>query len=190
MSSADGFNAALAVLGLAIVAICGSPGAESAPEPLPPPMALKIDPSPVNPGVVHDPEGEHLLTLVLLGEVAHRSDAEVRAVIGVVLNRLESGRYGDTLESVLMYQRHGVYAFTCLDPVRASPSRNVWARHLPRTREYRRLHALVHDTIERGVNHNFTHYWHPEGMVPLGAVPRWARGRVATRIGSAMFIGG
>lgn len=186
--SSDGFNIALVCVGMVWVAALS-------PEPqtdLSTRMHKLVDTRPAVSFDVptNDEAAEHMLALVLLGEAAHSSDDEVRAIVGVVLNRVASGAYGSQIEDVLMYQRKGVYAFTALDPKRAQPRRNVWARHLPKTHTYKRMRRIISDVLRDGANHSYTHYWHPAGMVPVGRVPRWARGRAAERIGEAMFTNG
>lgn len=127
-----------------------------------------------------------LLARVLVGEVARRPDTEVRAVIGVVLNRRQRAP-NRSLTDVLFHEKNGVWAFTALDPVRANPEL-VWGPGVTRSLEYRRMRRLIDETWQAGVNHTFTHYWHPDAMKPKGATPRWARGRTPTRIGAALFL--
>ena len=106
----DGFNVALFVLGAAIVGVCSTPAADPPKSGQRASSPPQIEPlaTPKPGGLARDEAAEHFLALVMLGEAAHQSDAEVRAIVGVVLNRWQSGAYGTTLEETLMFNRRGV----------------------------------------------------------------------------------
>lgn len=128
-----------------------------------------------------------ILARALLGEVAKQGDDEVRAVIGVVFNRLQRGSYGPTISDVVLYHKRGVWAFSAFDPVRAKWD-NVWADNIRQTPGYKRMIRLIDAAWQAPPAHGFTHYFHPAAMHPAGTVPRWAVGKPATRIGTALFI--
>jgi len=183
----DGFNAALVFLGMVWFAALSPETVTDVPSNI----EKLIDRAPIqHVGIQHDEAAEHMLALVLLGEAAHSSNEELEAIIWVVFNRVASGIYGTTVEDVLMYQKNGVYAFTALDPKRANPRRNVWAKHLKKSKQYRRMRRIIYAAVEGG---NYRHagieyYYHPEAMVPKGAVPRWARGAQQIEVGNARFF--
>lgn len=134
-----------------------------------------------------DPGSVSITARILCGEVARQSEPEIRAVIGVIFNRLARARVKSpdaTLIDVVLHSNGSTFAFTAADPTRANGDL-VWN---VQPRCHSRMVRLINDQWQRGAGHSFTHYWHPDAMTPRGAVPRWAIDKPATRIGAALFI--
>lgn len=130
---------------------------------------------------------EDMLARTLLGECGRCSDAEVKAIGHVVLNRLRSGRYGDRIADVVTYKRRGVYHFTCWDP-RFDLNEAV-GRHVDRSRAYNRMRGLAGDIWQDDVDPTAgaVDYFHPAAFKPRGGQPNWTKHRVGLRIGGAVF---
>lgn len=137
-----------------------------------------------------DPGEASIMARVLVGEAAGQGDAEVREIARVIFRR--AARAPDGLLGALFKNRTkpgtaAVWAFTCLDPVRAHGS-NVWGAGVTRTHEFRRMLSLLNDEWQRGTKSAFTNYFHEGAMIPAGSIPRWAIGQKITRIGDASFV--
>jgi len=132
-----------------------------------------------------------ILARGLLGEAARQSDAEVRAIVRVVLNRWESGRYGSTITDVMLHRtcrgpNRCTWAFTAFDPRRADQEL-VWGDRVKSTRAFKRMTRLVELEWQSRDGHAWMNYWHPHAMPKHRRTPRWAKGKRATKVGSAMF---
>lgn len=202
MTRARLMNTAAALVAAAFLTACdtdshGSPGPAS--EILPFADELSTERTPALAGTgeatqfksLHDGE-RMLLARTLIGETRPgASEAEMRAIIGVILNRWESGRYGEALADVLLHENGGTWAFSCFDPRYSHAT--LWAPGVEKSRRFTRLLGVVDRAWQVwrvGERHSYLHYWHPSGMKPKGARPWWARGKKATRVGTAMFLRG
>ena len=128
-----------------------------------------------------------MLARTLLSECGRCGDAEVKAIGWVIKNRLRSGRYGDEIGDVVLFQRRGVYAFTGWDP-RYGRNEAIGA-HVDRSRAYARMLRLA-DAVwqeEKDPTGNAVDYWHPASFKPRGGRPYWVKNRVAIKIGGALF---
>lgn len=130
-----------------------------------------------------------LVVRTLLGEAARQPDDEVRAIAQVIFNRLESGRWGNSVADVVLYQSGGTYAFTAFDP-RYGSARNVWDLS-PTHPEWKRLWRIASQAWQDRADDptdGAVHYYHPKAMVPAGRTPWWAKDRPTVTIGDAVFV--
>lgn len=137
-----------------------------------------------------DHESRVWLARTLVAECARCSREEVQALAFVVFNRMRDGRHGSDVASVVLHSRGTVWAFSAWDP----RARYYAARpDILRTKAYSRALVWADEAWQlhrSGVDstNGARCYYHPESMIPLGRVPKWAIGKPQTRIGGAQIV--
>lgn len=145
------------------------------------PSIPALPPSPLPAAIVAIPEPDlDALYRTVWGEVRGQGAEEQAAVVHVILNRWQSGRWGSLRDTVLARKQFSVWNRNDPNyPLVSDPA-------LPRRASFQRVAALC-DTILRlrlEGGPDFTggadHYHH-------GLVPYWGRNAKGRRIGGALF---
>lgn len=127
----------------------------------------------------------------LVGECGRCSDLELTAIAYVIVNRLDSGRWGSTISDVVLYSRGSAFAFTTWDPKNGNLNEAA-GYHVMRSKPFAKAWTIAEtvwqDPLRKADPTNgATHYWHPDAMKIRGATPRWAKNKPYHQIGGARF---
>ncbi len=125
-----------------------------------------------------------ILTRTILGEAAGEPDEGQRAVAAVILNRLNSGKYGASIPQV-------VTAKGAFEPWLTPQGRQRMLSYAPDSPEYTRAAQNV-DALLSGQTQDPTdgsdHFYAPKAQAALGRdPPKWASGEPAATIGGHQF---
>jgi hypothetical protein len=118
-----------------------------------------------------DPRSRDLAIRTILGEAAQEDDVGQNAVASVILNRLQSGRYGKSLPDVIL-ARHQ------FEPWSTPAGRSRMMAYSPESQPYQRA-AAAFDAAFAGNDptNGATHFFSPSAQAALGRrVPQWAQG--------------
>jgi hypothetical protein len=125
------------------------------------------------------PQQRDLLIRTIIGEAAAEPFMGQQAVANVVLNRLQAGRYGDSLEDV-------IFAKSQFEPW---STRRDELLSIPRTSDpYRTADMAVEAALRGDVTGGATHFYAPGVMADRGGAPSWAQAMFNN--GTAMTING
>lgn len=131
----------------------------------------------------------------VIGEVrGQEDDAEVAAVVHVIVNRLRRRSWGPTLSAVVHFHVDDVHAFSCWND--DDPSYGlVTTPGVGHMRKFERLRTITmyvllgrSNGILKDPTFGATHYFHPKSMVPVNSFPSWAsKYERRIKIGEAWF---
>jgi hypothetical protein len=125
------------------------------------------------------PQQRDLLIRTIVGEAASEPFMGQQAVANVVLNRLRAGRYGDSLENVILAKNQ-------FEPW---STRKAELLAIPRTADtYRTADMAVEAALQDDVTGGATHFYAPGVMEGRGGAPSWAQNMINN--GTAMTING
>jgi spore germination cell wall hydrolase CwlJ-like protein len=124
-----------------------------------------------------------ILIRTVLGEAAGEPDDGQKAVAAVVLNRLQSGKFGNSLPNIVL-------AKSQFEPWSSPEGRKRMLGYASDSPEYQRAAANI-DAILNGDEDptgGATHFYAPKAQTALGrAAPNWAQGEPLAVIGGHQF---
>lgn len=125
------------------------------------------------------PAQRDLLIRTVIGEAASEPFLGQQAVANVVLNRLNAGRYGGTLEDV-------IFAKNQFEPWN---TRKAELLKIPQTADtYRTADMAVQAALQSDPTQGATHFYAPAVMEGRGGAPSWAANMAQN--GTQMRLGG
>lgn len=122
------------------------------------------------------------LLRTVYGEVRGQSAREIREVTGVIMRRVQMGRWGSSVCQVVKAPKQ----FSAWN--KGDPNRRIMLRKgVENTKAWRRVRHVVTAAIAEGYVSRHDHYWHRGAMVGRKN-PRWASAcRVRASIGAGTF---
>ena len=132
-----------------------------------------------------DARSRDLLVRTVLGEAASEGDDGQAAVAAVIMNRLNSGKFGKSVPEVILARNQ-------FEPWNTPQGRSRMYGYASDSEPYQRAsaavdHALAGNDPTRGA----THFFAPVAQAQLGrSEPKWAQGQEPTVIGRHNFYGG
>lgn len=130
-----------------------------------------------------DPRSRDLAIRTVLGEAANEPDEGQAAVAAVLRNRLESGRWGDSLPRVITAPKQ-------FEPWNTQQGRSRMFSYAEDSEPYKRAAAAVEAAFAQGIDPTggMTHFFSPTAQAALGRdAPGWAKGE-ALPIGRHTFF--
>lgn len=132
-----------------------------------------------------DPRSRDLLIRTVYGEAGNQPDEGKMAVASVIKNRVESGKYGDSVPAVITAPNQ-------FEPWQRPEGRSRMLSLQPQDPNYQRIGAIV-DGVFSGKaedpTNGATHFFSPGSQAALGRQPpQWASNEPTAQIGGHVFF--
>lgn len=131
-----------------------------------------------------DPRHRDLAVRTILGEAANEPDQGQVGVASVILNRLNSGKYGNSIPDVVLAKNQ-------FEPWNTQGGRNRMFAYAPDSQPYQRASAALDEALAgKDPTNGATMFYSPKAQAAFGRrAPSWASGE-PTVIGGHNFYGG
>jgi hypothetical protein len=123
-----------------------------------------------------DPRARDLVIRTVLGEAANEPDEGMAAVAAVIRNRVQSGRFGNSVPEVVLKPKQ-------FEPWNTPEGRSRMQGYAPDSEPYSRAARAVDSVFAEGSDptSGATHFYSPTAQAALGREPpKWAQGEPQT----------